>query len=201
MLQENKKIHNCTGSLSAFSQKSRLHRFHHNLWDLGRHNTTISVSVCAGKHCVFNNYTGLCTEICGILMVTAPRSDSVPQKNLLFRQSRLCKSVQLKNTEKPLQFGVLRGILCTERCCRRTVASRDMADYSVKLGRVLDGVIFFLKNYFLFLRSRMEMTIEMMAQIAVMRAKSAAYVTMRITSRSGRQLSAAGGSTSTRKAS
>ena len=55
------------------------------------------------------------------------------------------------------------------------------------------------KNYFLFLKSRIKMTIEMMAQIAVMRAKSSAYVTMRITSLAGGKPSAVGGSTPAQK--
>ena len=37
---------------------------------------------------------------------------------------------------------LLRGILCAERCCRRTVASLVRSDYSVELAGFVDGVIF-----------------------------------------------------------
>ena len=123
-------------------------------------------------------------------MVTAQPFAAVHEKNLLFRQTRpvqnRCGAVQTKKHGEALaNAGSPWYTVGVERCCRRTVASRDMADYSVKLGRLVDGVIFLLckKNYFLFLKSRIKMTIEMMAQIAVMRANSSAYVTMRITSR------------------
>ncbi len=42
-----------------------------------------------------------------------------------------------------------------------------------------------IKSYFLFLWSKIEMTIEMTAQIAIMRVKIPSYVTMCITSCKG----------------
>ena len=82
-------------------------------------------------------------------MVTAQPFAAVHEKNLLFRQTRpvqnRCGAVQTKKHGEALaNAGSPWYTVGVERCCRRTVASRDMADYSVKLGRLVDGVIFLL---------------------------------------------------------